>query len=435
MIASIIRLLYKTDFIRDKNRSSLPLLFTNLPRFQRFGMSLIKLILLLSIIVSTTLAREFHKGPSLIKHINQDIDDLPEINPEATDHSLDDLEPIFQHTVLYAINRFDPENEQANALLRTVLSSCLQSYQFSLDFYDEHGQTPLYLSILKGFEEAGLLLVMHGASLDSMHDGQSMLLHATKSGMSRLASSMASRGARYTLQESTSTHLFMTTKSLESLPIAWIAAIYGLDMLKAAITGGAKLFNHDGKSLLHVAVMDNLPDMADMILSANHSLHNIVDVYFMTPLHLAAIKGHIEVADAMLNKGASINIKVTCPEGNLNCKNNQGMTPLMLAIRNQRHVMTSFLLTKGADAGLVIDTLDGKISALWFAVKLRLFHIAQELIRYGAVVDDTLYRHDETLLRIAERFNDTNMFALLKAHLPILRRKRKHREDDQGEST
>jgi ankyrin repeat protein len=60
-----------------------------------------------------------------------------------------------------------------------------------------------------------------------------------------------------------------------------------------------------------------------------------------TPLHLAAFFGAHELAEALLAKGAQIDIRST---------NNMQNTPLHAAVAGRRNAMVKFLLERGADA-------------------------------------------------------------------------------------
>lgn len=57
------------------------------------------------------------------------------------------------------------------------------------------------------------------------------------------------------------------------------------------------------------------------------------------PLHWAAVKGHLEIAQILLNNGADIDIEA---------KNKDGATPLHWAVYFQQKDMTSLLIKNGA---------------------------------------------------------------------------------------
>lgn len=66
---------------------------------------------------------------------------------------------------------------------------------------------------------------------------------------------------------------------------------------------------------------------------------NARDAQDMTPLHLAAAKGHLHVAEVLVANGAELNVADV----------RYRLTPLHLAAQHGHQLMTKFLLAKGAN--------------------------------------------------------------------------------------
>lgn len=95
----------------------------------------------------------------------------------------------------------------------------------------------------------------------------------------------------------------------------------------------------------------------------------------LTPLCLAAQRGHLEIMGLLLRLGAPINAAAR-----------NGYTPLMLAAQNGHADMVRKLCLLGADRN-VINQMNGK-TALCFAATNKHFEPAKQLIVFGARVND-----------------------------------------------
>ena len=75
----------------------------------------------------------------------------------------------------------------------------------------------------------------------------------------------------------------------------------------------------------------------EKLLSENPSLINSRDKYKMTPLHWSAWKGHTQIVEFLLNKGADLAART------------RGQAPLHFASRSGHDDIIHLLLEKGAD--------------------------------------------------------------------------------------
>ena len=94
----------------------------------------------------------------------------------------------------------------------------------------------------------------------------------------------------------------------------------------------------DGMTALHWAAMNGDPALAKLLIGAGASLTATTRVEALTPLALAAQKGHASVITALLKAGA-----------NPNLANDLGSTPLMLAAASGDVDSVKVLLDRGAD--------------------------------------------------------------------------------------
>ena len=101
----------------------------------------------------------------------------------------------------------------------------------------------------------------------------------------------------------------------------------------------------DGRwSALHAAVDEGNSARVKELLEAGVDV-NVIAVakndYSLTPLHLAARRGDVLMAQMFLSKGADVNVPMST-----------GETPLHTAVKAGHRAMVVFLLGKGADKSL-----------------------------------------------------------------------------------
>ncbi|MCE5341198.1 MAG: ankyrin repeat domain-containing protein [Planctomycetaceae bacterium] len=106
----------------------------------------------------------------------------------------------------------------------------------------------------------------------------------------------------------------------------------------------------NGKLPLHLAVMGNHQDTAEMLISKGADV-NAKDSDGNTPLHLAASNGSPPMCEFLIGKGA-----------NLNAKNMKGRTPLDLASANGHRQTAELLISKGAEVSLDSQKIESLIN-------------------------------------------------------------------------
>lgn len=155
-----------------------------------------------------------------------------------------------------------------------------------------------------------------------------------------------------------------------------------LDMFQAAAEGRTEL------------ILDNL-------VSSKAHLFHITE--HGTPMHFAAINGHINIVAILLQSGMDVNARradnitslhLAAKHGHLeivnllllngawiNALDHDGVTPLILSIREGHNDISLFLLSKGADFNI-------RNKSGFMAIHLATFHrrnvVVEALIKYGA---------------------------------------------------
>ena len=99
-----------------------------------------------------------------------------------------------------------------------------------------------------------------------------------------------------------------------------------------------QLTNKEKEDLLHLACENSQISLIKTLLKCNVNI-NSMNAEGLSPLHLAAIKGDIEVTKLLINEGADIELK----------DSKHGSTPLLYACQNGRTKTVQTLLENGAD--------------------------------------------------------------------------------------
>ena len=146
--------------------------------------------------------------------------------------------------------------------------------------------------------------------------------------------------------------------------ILWILAKAGHTQLVAPLMNLSKVtrtcihlqpimmnvkFGRRGRTQLHHCAENGLTSSVKRLLSIRNINVNVKDVSGGTPLHCAALYGHVEIARLLLQNGADVN-----------AKDNFGWTPLHFAAKYDHIDILHLLVENGADLEAQDD--DGWIS-------------------------------------------------------------------------
>jgi len=208
-----------------------------------------------------------------------------------------------------------PTHKQA----QQAVINLLLSQGADLNAYDEQGETPLHLAARLGNADTVALLLGLGADVNSVtaaaHEGESphegrtpLLLVARHSKNPKLLHFLLSKGANPNAKDKmpgyTALHYIAATPCLDD-PIK----------NKMLVESAKVLLAHGANPNLTVTLKQN-----------------------QTALHLAAANNHVDIAEALLAKGADVNAKTE-----------KGATPMSIAARQGAMDMVSCLLKYGVD--------------------------------------------------------------------------------------
>lgn len=239
------------------------------------------------------------------------------------------------------------------------------------------GVTALYLAAQNGYTEMLALLLAHGANPnEAIKDGRTPLLMAILNKEEASALLLLQKGANPNKAE----------KEKGVTPFFLAAELGALDIVKKALNHHANVnkADHKGFTPLYMAVQNNHEEVVNLLLKkgASPNLKSYENNLF--PLIAATLNGNINIASALLDKGAQINDVAQVPTEiltdhaqrvgrltaihsvmDLNSKN-IAMTPLQFAAFIGHTDLVKLLLEKGAS---IRQETEGS-TALDFAVAM-----------------------------------------------------------------
>ncbi|KAK6188192.1 hypothetical protein SNE40_004425 [Patella caerulea] len=125
--------------------------------------------------------------------------------------------------------------------------------------------------------------------------------------------------------------------------------------------------------IIKVAGKGNLEEFAKLY-NADPSRLCIEDSKGQMAIHMAAVKGRINILDFIINHN-----------GDINCKDKKGNTPLHLAVENEQLVVITHLLDKGADPSIKNEIL---FCPLHLAVDIENIDVVETLVKHPKIDKD-----------------------------------------------
>jgi ankyrin repeat protein len=196
---------------------------------------------------------------------------------------------------------------------------------------NRYGVTPLSLAAESGNVEIIELLLREGADAnEALPEGETVLMTAARAGHTGAAKALLKAGAKPDAREN-----FHGETAL-----IWAAAENHAGTVRTLLAGGADVNGRSNK---------------ETFARRNQGL-TILPLGEWTPLMYAARQGSLEAATTLAESGADVNLK-----------DPDGATALVLAIINSQFHVASMLLDKGADPNLADST---GMAALYAAVDM-----------------------------------------------------------------
>ena len=221
-----------------------------------------------------------------------------------------------------------------------VMGVILDADPGALERRTRHGRTPLHLAFAS--KDSALWLLERGANIDTKtYEGLTTLMMAARDGTDDVVTLLLSRGA----------DLRLVDKSKRTAA-HWAAKEGRFGIVQKLIAHDDSIINHQddrGHSLLHIAVKSSREDV-DLLLAPipgeqqSHIDTNLQNEEGNTPLLLAVIAEDGSIVQRLLEYGVDAKIRDKC-----------GDTALLKALKQKKEEMWKLLLNAGAE----IDVNDG----------------------------------------------------------------------------
>jgi ankyrin repeat protein len=215
------------------------------------------------------------------------------------------------------------------------IQNLLKGDNFSIDFQDQAwGQTPLYLALAMDRENVALEIIRHGADVKlSTFDNQTTPFMLA---------------CRYSLDAAVREIIMRipnleVANQLDRTPVHFAAQFSSLETVKLLVSRGASVEFKDKKkvrSIFHAAVLGGNLDTAKYFLTEFKGLFSVhfCDVWGYQALHLAALRGHPDMAKWLISQGAMVDEH-----------SNGGFSPLELASKKGKIDVVRCLVEAGAE--------------------------------------------------------------------------------------
>ncbi|XP_048239677.1 uncharacterized protein LOC124137298 [Haliotis rufescens] len=232
----------------------------------------------------------------------------------------------------------------------------------------QHGLTPIMRAAVKGHQRVFDLLVSKQADLSLVvNNGESVLHLACEGGNNSIVSQLVSPSN-------------INTRRQNGLTPIMIAAVKGhqsvFDLLVSK-QADLSLVDNDGDSVLHLACEGGNKSIVSQLVSPSNI--NTRGQNGLTPIMIAAVKGHQSVFDLLVSKQADLSLVVNngesvlhlaCEGGNnsivsqlvspsnINTRGQHGCPPIMIAAVKGHQRVFDLLVSKQADLSLVDNNGD-----------------------------------------------------------------------------
>jgi len=233
----------------------------------------------------------------------------------------------------------------------------------------EHGGTPLHDAVAVGYEKVAALLLEKGADVNAKSGAGGMPLHdAVANRRKSIVELLLAKGADINAEdaEGKSPLQWATAQGYKEIATLLMAKGAKADIFSAAALGLpdrigellkgnpelAKAANWRGHTPLHLAALQGRSDSAEALLAGGAPV-DARDHTGQTPLHWAVCLGHRDVAALLLAKGA-----------NPNAADGWGATPLHRAVQMGGAELVDLLVARGAEVDIFVASGLGRLDRL-----------------------------------------------------------------------
>ncbi len=303
-----------------------------------------------------------------------DVDNSQPIHLAAQMGHIEIVEELLKRGV--AINEQD-NNGETPLLFSTFRQQAMAEYLIGrgadVDIANNHGFTPLFYSVIAGNEELFRQLVAKGADVNPATDDGIVPLHSAASyGRTEIARILLEKGAKIDAK----------TDQGET-PLSWALNPQSMGVAQLLIEKGAKVNqrSESNRTPLHNAALRGTVAIAELLLEHGADI-NAVDDFGWTPLTLAAL-ANVDIIKFLIVKGAEVN-PALCSDKVSKCCIPNPTTPLHLAARQGYVDIAKALIDNGARVNVVDEN---GLTPLHEAVMQDKTEMAEYLISRGAFVD------------------------------------------------
>ncbi|XP_055604400.1 uncharacterized protein LOC129752655 [Uranotaenia lowii] len=313
----------------------------------------------------------YYGGKAMIRAISEDDANLTEILFSAGDNPFEEVGHGFPpHTTLLHIAALKNSSKAASLLIKVA--------KIPVDCRNFHQQTPLSLAASsKGLKTAKLLLT-NGANIDLINDqGKPPLVLALETDYLEMVQLLLTHGSNLGILKTFRYDHPTKYGVLHMLAVESKSAELLARILPSLDPNCEDLI---GRTPLHYAAQNNSVEVIQFLLEAGSNLHH-QESSGATPLIRAIAQGHLEAYRTLLNAGADSGVVQTFRNRNFNhesvlhvvaerghlammkilveelgceldVQDDQGNTPLHLAVKAGELATVKYLLSKNASIGI-----------------------------------------------------------------------------------
>ncbi|XP_044751709.1 ankyrin-3-like [Coccinella septempunctata] len=305
--------------------------------------------------------------------------------------------------------------------LASALLEELDDINISINNRDD---TPLHLAVELGYPELVKAILKRGGEVNAKkYRGKTPLHVACAVGNGAIARSLLEFGADYNCKDENGDSPLLIASRHGNEDVVRALLNYDVDV---------NVRVRRGESALHFLIEKKVSEKTVRLLLNKGAEVDVGSIINRTPLHICAIYGQADTAEALLEYNAYPNFQDTngqiplhlaCMQGNesvirllisygssLNLKNELGKTPLHYAVLFGCNRIVELLLLEGADPN--VRNIDGRTPLAYSVCEVFNCEMVSTLILFGADVN-CFDKYGLTPLHIASRASGKDMVSLL----------------------